>query len=130
MSQKPCRVIRKAWKKLLISHPLVWRQIIKLNTDKCHLLISGHKYEHRWTQIGKDMVWEENEVKLLRIMSQPEITCSKLSMVDTRTRRAVWSELSIKTPERSQWSRSGVFIVNFEHISHLVLVFLLLALSR
>ena len=27
-------------------------------------------------------------------------------------------------------SRSGVFIVNFEHISHLVLVFLLLTLSR
>ena len=27
-------------------------------------------------------------------------------------------------------SRSGIFIVNFEHISHLVLVFLLLTLSR
>ena len=26
-------------------------------------------------------------------------------------------------------SRSGIFIVNFEHISHLVLVFLLLTLS-
>ena len=26
--------------------------------------------------------------------------------------------------------RSGVFIVNFEHISHLVLVFLLLTLSK
>ena len=30
----------------------------------------------------------------------------------------------------SFWRRSGVFIVNFEHISHLVLVFLLLTLSR
>ena len=29
-----------------------------------------------------------------------------------------------------EWRRSGVFIVNFEHISHLVLVFLLLTLSR
>ena len=28
------------------------------------------------------------------------------------------------------WRRSCVFIVNFEHISHLVLVFLLLTLSR
>ena len=27
------------------------------------------------------------------------------------------------------WRRSGVFIVNFEHISHLVLVFLLLTLN-
>ena len=24
----------------------------------------------------------------------------------------------MKTPERRQWRRSGVFIVNFEHISH------------
>ena len=31
----------------------------------------------------------------------------------------------------TQWRRSGIiFIVNFEHISHLVLVFLLLTLSR
>ena len=28
------------------------------------------------------------------------------------------------------WCRSGVFIVNFEHISHLALVFLMLTLSR
>ena len=28
-----------------------------------------------------------------------------------------------------QWRRSNVFIVNFEHILHLVLVFLLLTLS-
>ena len=28
------------------------------------------------------------------------------------------------------WHRSGVFIGNFEHISHLVLVFALLTLSR
>ena len=32
------------------------------------------------------------------------------------------SKLTIKTPERRQWLGSGVFIVNFEHISHLVLV--------
>ena len=29
-----------------------------------------------------------------------------------------------------QWHRSVDFIVNFEHISHLVLMFLLLTLSR
>ena len=31
-----------------------------------------------------------------------------------------------QSPETLQWRRSGVFIVNFEHISHLGLVFLLL----
>ena len=47
---------------------------------------------------------------------------------NTRTRCEMCSKLTIKTPERRQWHRSGVFIVNFEHISHLVLVFLLLTL--
>ena len=45
-------------------------------------------------------------------------------MENTRTRCEICSKLTIKTPERRQWRRSGVFIVNFEHISHLVLVFL------
>ena len=39
-------------------------------------------------------------------------------------------KVTIKTPERGNWRRSAVFIVKFEHISHLVLVFLLLTLSR
>ena len=49
--------------------------------------------------------------------TQPAITCSKLT---------------IKTPERLQWRRPGVsiFIGNFEHISHLILLFLLLTLSK
>ena len=32
-------------------------------------------------------------------------------------------------PAQRQWRRSGIFIVNFEHISHLVPVFLLLTLN-
>ena len=38
-------------------------------------------------------------------------------------------KLIIQTPERRHWRHSGVFIVDFEDISHLVLVFLLLALN-
>ena len=54
----------------------------------------------------------------------------KVNNNNTKTRCEICSELTIKTPERRQWRRSGVFIVNFEHISHLVLVFLTLTLSR
>ena len=39
------------------------------------------------------------------------------------------SKLTIKTLEQHHWRRSGIFIVNFEHISDLVLVFLLLTLD-
>ena len=37
----------------------------------------------------------------------------------------ICSKLTVQTPE---WRRSGVFIVNFEYVSHLFLVFLMLAL--
>ena len=49
---------------------------------------------------------------------------------NTRTRCEICPKLTTKTPERRHWCRSGVFIVNFEHISQLVLVFLLLTLRR
>ena len=54
----------------------------------------------------------------------------KVSNRNSRIRCEIYSELTIKTPEQRQWPRSGVFIVNFEHISHFVLVFLLLTLRR
>ena len=38
-------------------------------------------------------------------------------------------QLTIKTPERRQWRRSGVFIVKFEHISHVFLAFLFLRVT-
>ena len=53
----------------------------------------------------------------------------KVNDKNTKTRCEAYSELTVKTPE-SSISRFGAFIVNFEYISHLVLVFLLLALSR
>ena len=42
----------------------------------------------------------------------------------------ICSKLTIKTPEPSQWRPSGVFIVNFEHISHLFLGLLLVTLNK
>ena len=53
----------------------------------------------------------------------------KVNNRNTRTRCEICSKLIIKTPERHHWRRSGVFIVNFEHISHLALSFLLLTLN-
>ena len=40
---------------------------MKLNTDKCHLLISDNKNEQIWTKLDRDIVWESNDVKLLGI---------------------------------------------------------------
>ena len=54
----------------------------------------------------------------------------KVNNRNTRVKCEICSKLTRKTPERRHSHRSGVFIVNFEHISHLALVFLLLTLSR
>ena len=48
----------------------------------------------------------------------------------TRTKVEICPNLIIKTPELRQRRLSGVFIVNFEHISHFFLVFLLLTLNK
>ena len=54
----------------------------------------------------------------------------KVNNENTRILCEICSELTIKTPERRQWRRSTVFIVNFEQISHILLTFLLLNLNK
>ena len=41
---------------------------VKLNQDKCHLLISRHKFESVWANIGPCKTWESNDQKLLRVI--------------------------------------------------------------
>ena len=40
---------------------------MKLNTDKCDLLISGTRNEHIWAKVGNDKIWESESVKLLGV---------------------------------------------------------------
>ena len=54
----------------------------------------------------------------------------KVKYRNTRSRCKICSKLTIKTPERHHLRRSGIFIVNFEHIPHILLVFLLLTLNE
>ena len=62
--------------------------------------------------------------------TQPATTCSKLTIEILEQGVKICLKLTIRRLERRHWRRSGVFIVNLEHISHLVLWFLLLTLSR
>ena len=50
---------------------------MKLNTDKCKLLISGFKYEQIWVQIGYDKIWENDKVDLLGITIESELKFDK-----------------------------------------------------
>ena len=40
---------------------------MKLNEDKCHILTSGHKFEHVWAAIGKSRVGKSQHQKLLGV---------------------------------------------------------------
>ena len=51
----------------------------------------------------------------------------KVNNRNVRTRYKLFSKLTIKVSKQRR-RRSDVFVVNFEHISHLFLVFLLLTL--
>lgn len=40
---------------------------MKLNADKCHLLISGFKHQLHWIDVGTDRIWESSSEKLLGV---------------------------------------------------------------
>ena len=56
--------------------------------------------------------------------------CIYLFKVNNGNTRKIYSKSAIKTPERRQLIRSGVFIVYFEQISHIVLFMPLLTLNK
>ena len=49
----------------------------KLNTDKCRLIVSGYKHEQVWTNIGKNLIWESNDVNLLGVITDRNLKFDK-----------------------------------------------------
>ena len=41
---------------------------MKLNHDKCHFLLLGHKHEMIWANIGQTKIWQSRKQKLLGII--------------------------------------------------------------
>ena len=81
---------------------------LKLNTDKCRLIVSGYKHEQVWANTGKDLIWESNDVKLrgvtidrdlkfdkhlLKLCSKASQKLSALSTVDKKGHllKLLWS---------------------------------------
>ena len=40
---------------------------MKLSKDKCHLLVTGHKYENVWIKMADEKIWESAKQKLFGI---------------------------------------------------------------
>ena len=50
---------------------------MKLNTDKCHFLISGNENEYIWAKLDQDIVWENNNVEFLGVTIDNNIRFDK-----------------------------------------------------
>ena len=46
---------------------------MKLNGNKCHLIISGHKHEHMWVNVGGSRIWESESEKILGVTIDREL---------------------------------------------------------
>ena len=50
---------------------------LKLNSDKYHLLVSGHHYKEMFINIGNNKIWESTIAKLLEITIDKELIFDK-----------------------------------------------------
>ena len=96
----------------------------------------------------KTVIKASQRIKLLRSLFYPSWHCSQVVIKNTTTYVGylasqltfTWSKSTIETLRKwvnkfkvnntRQWHHSDCFIVNFEHLAHLFLVFLLLALNK
>ena len=54
---------------------------MKLNQDKCHLLVSGHKHETVWANISETKIWESDEQKLLSAVIDRDLNSDELFLI-------------------------------------------------
>ena len=120
--------IKNHWAKLASTYAMGLQHCVRSEGEFLNKLLNILIIFCHWlSQIYKKKKWK---VKLH--WSSASISAGNYMLkVNNRintTRWEICSKLTIKIPKRRQWRRSGNFI-NFEHISYLVVVFLLLTLS-
>ena len=81
------------------------------------------KIEPKFSSYRKTLWGSGNEFLWMKLLDDfpASIYLFKVNSRNTKKGCKICSKL-IKTPERRHWRRSHVFIVNFEHISHLFLL--------
>ena len=111
----------------IIGFPFRFRQILHSDKAKC----GGVGFQcKKFTAMN---IFPKKQVNKQTNKLPAVIYLLKVHNRNTRTKCEVCSKLTIKKPERRywpHWCRSGVFIVNFKYISHIVSVFLLLTVSK
>ena len=91
---------------------VIWTNLFKVHNQSS--IVFAVNFEHTQAII--------QHIDLVFFIAFPaDIYLFKVNITNTRKRCKIHSELTIKVTER-HWSRSGFFIVNFEHISYLFVV--------
>ena len=72
-------------------------------------------------------IWGIKFRVLCQVFERPSLAhiyMFKLNNRNTRKKCEICSKLTIKTPEWIHWLRSGVFVLNFEYVSFIFLLFI------
>ena len=98
------------------------------------LVFSIVNFEHviaGWERINASQCSPTFSAEYWKALRYPaNIYLIKVNNRNTNERCEIVSKLTIKTPKRRHWRHCGVFMVNFQPMSHLFLVLLLLTLRR
>ena len=57
---------------------------MKLNNDKCHLLLSGYKHEVMWANIVQSQIWESKEQKLLGVIIDRDMKFNEYILIQCK----------------------------------------------
>ena len=91
-------------------------------------------FQRTFSRFGLIPLWNNNYYFVnswnFSMHSFSRIYLFKVSNGNTRRMYEICSKLTIEALERRHWHHSGVFFVDIEQISYIVLVFLLLALNK
>ena len=50
---------------------------MKMNKEKCHFLVTGHKYEQLYVNMGKNQIWESTSEKILGVQIDAKLKFDK-----------------------------------------------------
>ena len=68
---------------------------IKINSYRCHHLISGNKIEQTWEKLDIHIIWESKDVKLLGITSDNNLKFDKhVSNICSKANRKLSSQVA------------------------------------
>ena len=127
---------------LVVSSIFMYLQVSKVLRCTCYCWqIQNFYSERQWQKSGKVLIflWSLNvletaitfrSVESVRACQSADICLFKVNNGSTNIINEIYSKLTTMTLERQRCRRSGVFVINFEQISLIVLVLPLLTFNK